>query len=300
MAKHSEPSPVTPPADWQRRFDEAEPLVRSWFQRRNQEALAGSKYKVAYTWVLTNAPLTSTPEQIAFAIMDLLLWFIGLDDHRRDDAGLFFQRVSATLDLKNPGQHETGLLALFEDHVGRLSSLGTPLERYVSERRTVLELYRERNRIVTSGQLPDFEEFLKIRSRTILFRAWYTLWEVTTGFRLSDDRYSRGPFADALAAACTWQVYLNEVHSLSRDREEGMPNLIDCLCHERGISAAEAVDWLKQEMHRLESLTRGLAREHGSTGDHALETAYEFLLRNFDGSRKIYGLELERYQELDR
>ncbi|NVB37652.1 hypothetical protein G6O69_07395 [Pseudenhygromyxa sp. WMMC2535] len=280
----------------------AESLVFEWLDDRGLKEAMAPMHEVAITWVKTNAPKQSSSTHLALATMDLYLWFLQLDEQSCDDM-LFFGRIADILDGQDPQPSSPyfPLEQLYSDHLSRIAGLGHSTTRYCQERQLALSTYIRRNEIVQTSKQPSFDEFLEIRSVTTLFRVWYTLWEILANFKLTQSEYQGGSFAEALSATCEWQVYINEIASLDRDRQEGMPNLIDCLRRDRGHSESQAIEWTQSEMSRLEALIRDSNSSavdlDGSSGN--LEAAHQFLIDNLDGSRQLYQTKLSRYTPRD-
>ncbi len=289
--------------DWQT-SDTIKARIGDWLEPTPElrEKFDG-QFPTALAWTLTCSPETST-DRLALAVMDLHLWFLHLDDYPGQDFADFYSSVGGALERgvraarPDDGQQERDpLLWAFAQHTLRIAALGLPMERYASERQAALETYVMRNRAKLTTQV-SFEEFLRIRKVTTLFRLWFSLWEILGGFSLTEDEYSTGPFAAAIDTVIEFHVFLNELHSLDRDMAEGMPNLIACLQQEQDLDRTAAslhVTRICDECEARFGRQWDDCRALGSDIGH-MHQAFAFLELTLSGGRQLYRSDLERYQ----
>lgn len=264
-----------------------------------------SDFPPAFTWAVTCSPEAEV-DQIALATMDLHLWFLYLDDYAGEDYDELFGRL---LDLLRDepstaarGQAGVGsVMHSFSEHMARLTRYGTSMSRYRAERRKALKAYGSRNRRRATGWEPSFQELLSLREVTTLFRLWYTLWEILGGFQISDQEYESEEFDGAIRATGRWHVYVNDLHSISRDERDNMPNLVRCLERDRAWSRDEAIAHLRRGCDELEAEVRRarLESKRQNAGRRSWRAAFEFLVLTIDGGKELYRRKLERYRAPD-
>lgn len=277
--------------------------LAQWLHGSGLEARFEPKFPAAVTWVLTCSPRDASVEQLAMATMDLHLWFLYLDDYAEADYAELYRRVTRLIGgeraaLGSGDDEASRALRQFDAHMARLAGIGRPMTRYVDERGLALATYERRNRDRERGRSPTFDEFLGLREVTILFRLWYTLWEILAGFQLTDEEYASPLFDRAIRATTRWHVFINDVHSLSRDMREGTPNLVLCLEKERGMTRDESITYLRRG---CDELARELDVAWQESRDRGLDVAnmraaFEFLSLNIEGGRELYRRDLDRYE----
>lgn len=277
--------------------------IASLLERSGLFARFEPKFPAAVTWVLTCSPEGASVEQLSMATMDLHLWFLYLDDYAEADYADLYRQVSKVVDgdhgVITPDDSERSrVLRQFAEHTSQLATIGLPIRRYVEERKVALATYERRNLNRETATFPTFDEFLRIREVTTLFRLWYTLWEILAGFQLTDEEYASPIFDRAIRATSRWHVFINDLHSLRRDIREGTPNLILCLERERGMSTREAVthlmegsDELVREIEEAWQEARGLGLDVAN-----MRRAFQFLTMTIAGGRELYRRDLERYE----
>lgn len=284
----------------------------------SQLATSRAEFPTAFAWTVTCAPKGASDDQLALATMDLHLWFLYLDDYAGADYAELFGALSEALPKMIGG--DRGVLeteeaarypfAHFAAHVGRLAAVGLPMHRYIAERQAALSTYARRNRLRQSGWSPGYAELLELREVTTLFRLWYTLWELLAGFQLSDEQYQSPDFEKAIMATARWHVLVNDIHSVARDAEAGMPNLVTCLermlsepaeasepslVREPGQSPRDAA--IAYLLARCAEQERDIASVVADHPTGALRVPLQFLQHNIEGGRALYRRTLARYQE---
>jgi hypothetical protein len=279
--------------------------VGAWLEGSSLSPRFEAKLPAAFAWTVTCSPRDADGDQIALAAMDLLLWFLQLDDYAGADYVSFFRRCAeamaqAAAPMPGPGP-QAELLALFVAQRDRVAAFGRPMERYLHEREQALREYAARNDARERGELPSVETFLARRSTTILFRAWFSLWEILADFQLDDAAYHSTCFERAMRAEIRWQIQQNELHSVERDLEEGTPNLVALLMNERGWSQAQVVAELGRSCDALVEEIALARRELAATGGDRgrMRAAFDFLELNIEGSRALYARALARYAKAE-
>lgn len=279
------------------------PLVQAWVHDRRLGEIFESSYAVAEAWTVACSPRNASTEQLAIATMDLLLWFLYLDDFEGADDARLHRHLAAAM-TRDPAAGETedfsdsSVLRQFSEQTARLTRRGLPMARYLGERQTALSSYERRNRLRREGWTPTFAQLLDLREVTTLIRVWFTLWEILGQFQLTQHDYESPIFDRAITATTRWHVFANEIHSVDRDQQEGMPNLVLCLERDHAVGRQDALALLRRHCESQsnevnsawkEAQARNLAAGH-------LGDALRFLHLTIDGARELYSRQLDRYR----
>lgn len=198
-------------------------------------------------WVKWCSPRGAPDSLRTIACMDLSLYFFCLDDHQQEgDALALFDLVEGILDGQAPSvQHP--LSYAYRDVLDKMSMTDIPLDRHIASRKMLLDCYRRRLLLARGVEDTSFDEYRRIRATTIYIDQWLDMWEVLGRFYLEDDERAIPALTSAKENLILWHVYENDLASVDRDRQSGIPNLLDLRAAETGDSIEEA----RHDMERM-------------------------------------------------
>ena len=235
--------------------------VEAWLVEFGLTESLASSIEVSSAWASSSSP-RSLVEDRCLAALDMVLWLFSIDDYDGPDPSAFVRRCRAQLEGAAPGQGAGARArhALVES----LRARGRPLERYLASRVRYAEAIERRLHYGREVSVrPSFEEYLELRRSTIYVEQWIELWDVLMGWELMIHRQRQPSMRLAESAIRDWNIFYNELRSLSRDRSSGTPNLVDLWptgignLEDRARAASEAYDRLRDVLWQDDRVPRG-------------------------------------------
>jgi len=220
----------------------------SWVRAHGiEDEVAPILYTVT-TWVKHCSPPHASTEQLALACMDLAVSFFYLDDYEREDDHELFAQYEMTLTgepaagLNAPSglRRNQAIIRAHADLLGKLQSMGHPMQEYVAEERRLLAEYRYRNSTKRGHETLTYDRYRDCRLVTIYVYQWLELWQLLDHFPVSAHERASPIYQDAVRLTATFFVLGNELYSLDRDIRNREPNLVCILADEQAIPLTEA------------------------------------------------------------
>jgi hypothetical protein len=273
-------------------------VFRQWAAENEILDVIQANTKMVATWVDLCAPIGTSLENQLLACRDLCIVFFALDDYEGADHVELFAQCRRVLD-GHPVEKDHPLLQAYASTIEAIEARGLDMSYYKQRRSDLIEHYTWRNqaRDPQNKQAPTFDEYLRRRRITIYTRQWIDLWEILEACCLSGEERESDVLRTALDEVVDWQIYENELVSVSRDIARGELNLVCILRDEQGLSLTEAakrVSSLHSDIGaRFEHL---LARLHSaSPKSKGFHRYVEILDRCYHGAIEINEVALGRY-----
>ncbi len=226
--------------------------IRDWTRGLALSGRMRAAVDVGARWVCQCAPSSQLDHRL-LASLDLSLFLFYPDDNLDDVILDGYEQVlsglrGGTLDPRSPSAIVLRLVEEFERR-----GLWSP--RHVQGRVELLTALRRRNEWRESKYRPSFDEYLELRKTTIYIRQWVELWASVLGLPecVEAPEHLQRASMRLLDEALCFEVFQNEVVSLSRDVLANTPNLVLLLARDEQIELADAARHLRgarDERHR--------------------------------------------------
>jgi hypothetical protein len=278
-----------------------EQYLEAWLSEFDAVDVTRRQAEISLAWTYTCSPAYAEPYALAVATLDITLWIFYLDDYEGDDYSLLFDACLKLLRRESLSVEEIAafpILRLFAHHLRLVESFGRCTARFRERRIEIVSAYLARNQIGDRKDLISLAEYEEIRKVTIAIRCWLSGWEIACDFLLDDKDYISEPIHTAIEALTRWHYLQNDLRSVRRDLEFGIPNLVVLHQQETGLTLEDAVlgilGMCEREEQRLLAALAHARQQFDSNAGVAL--TLDFMEVNLRGGKKIYAQQHARYE----
>jgi len=219
--------------------------VERWLAERGLSEEVRRCSEPAVAWGYYCSPAEASLDQLELAALDLALWLFAVDDYAGPDADDHLGRCLEQ--LRGHGEPEAPVERARSMLLDRMCRAGATTEGYLRSRERYVEAIAQRNRYREGrAAAPSFDAYLELRETTIYVEQWVEVWGLVSGFAPCSLGSRQPRCVQAERAIAHAHILRNEARSLDRDREAGIPNLVELLSAREGCSVDESTRILEE------------------------------------------------------